>query len=109
MPDVFTGHIVADRAERLDDILRNNPDLDLETLLSAYQPGTHGCHEALHATSIFATAVNDQLLSHAAIVANPAWFDMAKSALDSLFGLYHAIGSEHFSAMISGTNSEKSA
>jgi urease accessory protein UreE len=55
---------------------------------------------------MLATTVNDQLLSHAAIVTNPEWFDIAKNALYSLFALYHAIGNEHFSAMLSEKTGE---
>jgi len=94
-----TEYIRPSRLERLADILQDHPYLDLESLNETFAPGTFGCHEALHATSMVTVTINDQLLGHAAIAANPEWFKLAQSAFDSLIALYHAIGSEHFPAM----------
>jgi len=60
-----------------------------------YAPGTYGCHEALHMTSYFASAIEEELCEHRSILANPEWRKLASSAARSLEELYQAIGAQH--------------
>jgi hypothetical protein len=60
-----------------------------------YEPGSHGCHEALHMASFFINSVDDELVEHPAIKANEEWSRLAQVALDALFELYQAIGQQH--------------
>lgn len=60
-----------------------------------FQPGTLGCHEALHMASFLAHAVSKELCEHKAIAAKPEWKALADAAFDNLFNLYQAIGAEH--------------
>jgi len=94
-----TEFIAPSRLDRLADIISDHPDLTLEALTETFAPGTLGCHEALHTTSIIMATLHDQLLGHAAIAANPAWFKLAQKAFDNLVSLYQAIGSDHFPAL----------
>lgn len=61
-------------------------------------PGSYGCHEALHVASLLAGHVDEELLSHPAIVSNKEWFRLAAEAHEKLFDLYQAIGNVHLEA-----------
>lgn len=63
--------------------------------MSDYTPGSFGCHEALHMTSFLASAVDEQLCEHSAIMANPEWLDLANTAVEALMELYQKIGAAH--------------
>jgi hypothetical protein len=60
-----------------------------------YAPGTFGCHEALHMTSVFADTIGFRLLDHGAIIQNPEWYALADRAFQALGDLYQAIGAVH--------------
>lgn len=62
---------------------------------SDFEPGTFGCHEALHMAAFFADAVDRELCGHNAIKANRAWSKLAREAQDALADLYQAIGKVH--------------
>lgn len=68
-------------------------------LVALYAPGTFGCHEALHVTSVAMDMVDGHVLEHPAIVANAEWFRLAAEAHGALFALYQAIGDTHLPAM----------
>lgn len=53
-------------------------------------------HEALHVANMLADIVEDHLVYHPAIQANPGWRAMAEEASEKLADLYQAIGEEHF-------------
>lgn len=63
-----------------------------------YKPGTFGCHEALHMACFLMESVDRELLSHGAVITNPAWFALANQAFASLHALYQAIGAAHVEA-----------
>lgn len=60
-----------------------------------FAPGTFGCHEALHMTSVLVNTVSEHLVEHPAIMLNPSWHALAEKAADALAELYQAIGQEH--------------
>lgn len=60
-----------------------------------YAPGTMGCHEALHMTSVAAAMVEEYVEGHPAIQANPEWLALAEKATDALGKLYGMIGAAH--------------
>lgn len=62
-------------------------------LLSRNAPGTRACHEATHTASIVLDLVDQHLLHHPAIAANPEWFRHASRASEALFNLYQSMGS----------------
>lgn len=60
-----------------------------------YEPGSFGCHEALHMASYFIDAIDNELVDHPAIKANEEWSKLASAAMDALFQLYQSIGQKH--------------
>lgn len=60
-----------------------------------YEPGTFGCHEALHMASVIINMVDENLCSHPAIEQNPEWKAKACEASDALYDLYQMIGAKH--------------
>jgi hypothetical protein len=63
-----------------------------------YSPGTYGCHEALHLTSVLINLIERELVEHPAIQAHPGWRDRANSAVNELASLYQEIGGVHLDA-----------
>jgi hypothetical protein len=62
------------------------------------EPGTFGCHEALHLASTFMIMVEQHLAEHPAIRANSEWDALATTAVTALADLSHAIHKAHLSA-----------
>ena len=60
-----------------------------------YEPGSFGCHEALHMTIYLAEQIEAQLCDHPAIQLKPDWKKLADEACQKLNQLYQAIGQEH--------------
>jgi hypothetical protein len=60
-----------------------------------FEPGTFGCHEALHMASFFAGAVDEELCDHPAIEQNPEWLKLARTAATALAELHQKIGAAH--------------
>lgn len=56
------------------------------------QMDDYGRHEVLHMSLFLAQCVEEQLLDHAQIKANPHWHALAERANDALLTLYQAIG-----------------
>ncbi|QRM55488.1 hypothetical protein [Sinorhizobium sp. BG8] len=81
-----------ERMKQLEALLRDRHTTSAH-LLDSYQPGSLGYHEATHTTSIILGLVDDQLLLHPAIVANPELFRLASRASEALFNLYQLMGS----------------
>lgn len=72
-------------------------DADLgEDKKGNYAPGSMGCHEALHMANMMADTLDRQLLTHPAILLNPAWYARVWRACDELGALYQEIGAVHF-------------
>lgn len=67
---------------------------DGEEWRERFEPGTHGCHEALDRTALIMNLVDD-LTMHPAIVMNSEWHGLAAEAFDKLYDLYQAIGKDH--------------
>ena len=63
-----------------------------------YEPGTFGCHEALHLASTFRIMVEQHLAEHPAVRANPEWEALATTAATALTDLYHVIHKAHHAA-----------
>jgi hypothetical protein len=55
--------------------------------LTGYQPGSYGCHEAMHMAFVLQELVARQLLEHRAITSRPEWAKLAQTAFDTLFDL----------------------
>ena len=66
-----------------------------ESHYEKFTPGTFGCHEALHTSSLLMDQVASQLMEHPAILQNKAWLQKAEEAHKALFDLYQAIGAAH--------------
>lgn len=64
---------------------------------SRFEPGTHGCHEALHMAHVLAEMVSERLYEHPAIESVPEWRALAERAVEALHVLYQAIGARHVS------------
>lgn len=62
---------------------------------SDYQPGSFGCHEALHMAHVCAEMVGERLCEHPAVQAKQEWVALAERAATALHDLYQAIGAEH--------------
>lgn len=73
-------------------------------LVTLYAPGTFGCHEALHVTSVAMDMVDGHVLEHPAIIANPEWYRLAAEAHGTLFALYQAIAEQHLPVMTGEAN-----
>ena len=56
------------------------------------QMDAFGRHEVLHMSLFLAQCVEEQLLDHAQVKANPDWSRLAEAANDALLRLYQAIG-----------------
>lgn len=56
------------------------------------QMDAYGRHEVLHMSLFLAQCIEEQLMDHAQIRANPRWAELAARANDSLLTLYQAIG-----------------
>jgi phosphopantothenate synthetase len=74
--------------------------------LKGFEPGTFGCHEALHLASTFMIMVEEHLAEHPAVRANPEWDALATTAVTALADLYHAIRKVHLAARQSSQTSE---
>lgn len=61
-------------------------------------PGSFGCHEVLHMTSFFASAIEAEIIDHPAIRDNEEWAMLAQKAQDALVDLYQKIGNAHLAA-----------
>jgi len=56
------------------------------------QMDAFGRHEVLHMSLFLAQCIEEQLLDHAQVKANPDWYGLAEVANDALLRLYQAIG-----------------
>ncbi|SPH17904.1 hypothetical protein DEA8626_01432 [Defluviimonas aquaemixtae] len=56
------------------------------------EPDKFSYHEALHMSSFFARAVEEELVDHPAVQAHPEWQALAEKACEALNDLYQAIG-----------------
>ena len=63
-----------------------------------FEPGTFGCHEALHLASTFRTMFEEHLAEHPAIRANPEWDALATTAARAMSDLCHGIRDAHRAA-----------
>ncbi|MHA7970855.1 hypothetical protein [Rhizobium sp. CAU 1783] len=66
--------------------------------LPKFAPGSFGCHEVLHVSSLLVEDVARHLLAHPSIVIDPEFYELAREAHDRLFALYQAIGRKHLGA-----------
>lgn len=66
-------------------------DLDKDASAN-FAPGTMGAHEALHMAYVVQDILDRHLLTHPAIVLNPAWYRRASRAAGELAALYQDIG-----------------
>ncbi len=84
-------------AARLERLLEAAYDrgVSVEQLAANFEPGSVGCHEALHMASVFMDSVDRHLAEHPAVLAVPEWFRLAEEASTALFNLYQAIGDRH--------------
>ena len=59
------------------------------------QMDSYGRHEVLHMAAFLMRAIDQELIEHEQIRANPAWNALAEQASEALFALYQAIGQGH--------------
>ena len=71
-----------------------------------FEPGTFGCHEALHLASTFMIMVEQHLAEHPGVRANREWDALTTTALTALTDLYHAIRAAHLAAQLSSQTGE---
>ncbi len=60
-----------------------------------FKPGSYGCHEALHVTSMLTEITSTQLLAHPTILLDSDFYRRANDIHAALFDLYQAIGEKH--------------
>jgi hypothetical protein len=75
----------------------NRPAEELSSK-TGVEPGTFGCHEALHLARTFMIVVEQHLAVHPAVRANPEWEALATTAVRALGDLYHAIRTANHAA-----------
>ena len=63
-----------------------------------FEPGTFGCHEALHLASTFRTMFEEHLAEHPAIRANPERDALATTAASAMSDLCDGIRDAHRAA-----------
>jgi hypothetical protein len=56
------------------------------------QMDDYGRHEVLHMSLFLAQCIEEQLVDHSQVQANPHWRELAERANDALLTLYQAIG-----------------
>lgn len=87
--------IVAEADVRLDqpiEVSRHIKEHIEEVLASKHRPDSYACHEALHMSAFFASAVESELVEHRAVMSNPEWLQLATNAVETLSALYQKIG-----------------
>ena len=82
------------RQERLDEICRYYNSTP-EDLRDRFKPGSHGCHEAMHAAALLMELLDNRLAEHPAVVLTPEWHRLAANAHDAIFNLYRSISDAH--------------
>lgn len=60
-----------------------------------FRPGSYGCHEALHVSSMLTDIAEAHLLKHPAILLDSELYRRARDIHGALFDLYQAIGEKH--------------
>lgn len=63
-----------------------------------YSPGSFGCHELLHITSVLSSMLEAEIIGHPACRANPEWTALAEEVARGLADLYQSIGANHLLA-----------
>jgi hypothetical protein len=61
-------------------------------------PGSFGCHEAMHLANVFGEIVDRYLVQHPAIRRNLDWATAVTKAATALHDVYQAIGGQHLEA-----------
>lgn len=72
----------------------NTPQPNSPTRIG-FDPGSFGCHEALHMASVLMEMVDERLCQHPSVIANEEWEELAERACSALSDLYQAIGAKH--------------
>lgn len=78
--------------------LFDDPDATEEEIRKRYEPGSYGCHEALHMAAAVSSMIDRELLEHPAIAMNADWFHKVHAASRAVADLYQAIGVVHVEA-----------
>lgn len=86
------------RRERLEAICHDYSSTPDE-IMERFRPGTHGCHEAMHAASMLMDLLDNRLAEHPAVVLVPEWHKLAATAHDAIFNLYRSIADAHLPKM----------
>lgn len=87
-------HLAAEDRNRADE----DPDIDDSTWRERFEPGTFGCHEALHMSSVFRDMVDEQLLQHPSVLMDEEAFRLAYKAQEYLFYTYQRLGEIHLNS-----------
>jgi hypothetical protein len=63
--------------------------------MKEHEPGSFGCHEALHLVYVFTDMFSRHIADHPAISQCPDWQKRAEEIGEALGDLYQAIGAKH--------------
>ncbi|OJU50097.1 MAG: hypothetical protein BGO03_09510 [Mesorhizobium sp. 61-13] len=66
--------------------------IELET---QFGPGSFGFHEAFHVSNMIVELMQRELLDHSAVLLDPEWYALVRSAQDSLYQAYLHAGRAH--------------
>ena len=91
----MNDEIESERQDALDELLKTEENTDINELAPRYAPGTFGCHEALHTTSVALDLFTGHVMNHPSVVLNSEWYRLAAEAREAISQLYQAIGAEH--------------
>jgi hypothetical protein len=92
------AHICNECTDLCHEIAHTNPETKPRLPPLANDPGSFGCHEAMHLANVFGEIVERHLAKHPAIRRNPDWATAATKAASALHDLYQAIGGQHIEA-----------
>ncbi|MGH1351591.1 MAG: hypothetical protein ACRBBN_12420 [Methyloligellaceae bacterium] len=91
------NEIEQERQEYLKD-LEEEQKFNKEAIDSSdWEPGTLGCHEALHTAAMLLDNIDGFLMHHPSVVNNEEFFREAYKAHESLANLYYKIAEAHLS------------
>jgi ClpX C4-type zinc finger len=92
------SHICNECADLCHEIAHDLPGAKPKRPPFPNDPGSFGCHEALHLAKVFGEIIDRYLVAHPAIRWNPDWNTSATKIVQALRDLHQSISSQHFDA-----------
>lgn len=71
---------------------------DHRSLAVRYGPGSFGCHEAMHVTQVVVDLIEQELLSHSAVLLDAFWYGKVREARTLLRSAYNHVAQVHLEA-----------